>query len=664
MCKWKKVISVVLSLLLISSTVNVYAADKEDAGEIVEESENSDGKIAPELQEKMNVSSEEELISVWLWLKPIEKEKIDQVLLEKTGMNSEVYEDEERFEEEILPQIEAEVEAELGYEEAHSVVVQENLSDIASADLQSINGKEENAEYAMTPIDIAVSEEFDEYVAARRGIVKQEYLAANDKFIQEKNISTSADNIIYKSQYTSTLIVKATKSEILDYADSEMVESISFYTDEIQVSDADISLEQAGIYCEGGTGHTISGGWVAYDGLGIKIGILEAECGKYDSTASQLVGNSKIHFVDNIRSDGTTIESTVSSHATMVTSIIAGKTASVGGRTYTGVVPNATIYQMPVEYPSDCIRGFQQLVDKGVLVINYSGGSSVSEELYSSYDKEIDRLIAETGTVFVNSAGNTGGNITSPGKGLNVITVGNAATKTSSTTSAISPYTMASSSAYVEASYLPNKPDIAAPGTMISYVKSAGVLSTASGTSFAAPIVTGVVAQMMQAKSSLKTNPTAVKAALLLGSDKSKISTNNNVSVEGYLKDKSGAGFVDAINAVTNAFGAKKIALTTTTDVNTDRYYFTAGQKIRAAMVFNKKNDSSISSLQNLDDFDIQLRPVSGDSILTLSDSSRNNVEIIECTIRTSGYYVFCVKKYRVVDSDNPPEISIVFTVN
>ena len=61
------------------------------------------------------------------------------------------------------------------------------------------------------------------------------------------------------------------------------------------------------------------------------------------------------------------------------------------------------------KYDIKYISYFSQLVDKGVLVINYSAGSNSSGNLYSSFDKEIDRLISETGTVFVKSAGNTGG---------------------------------------------------------------------------------------------------------------------------------------------------------------------------------------------------------------------------------------------------------------
>lgn len=87
---------------------------------------------------------------------------------------------------------------------------------------------------------------------------------------------------------------------------------------------------------------------------------------------------------------------------------------------------------------------------------------------------------------------------------------------------------MHASSSYNHESYLPNKPDIVAPGTRIRVVQSTTGTSNfyysngaeSTGTSFAAPIVTGIVAQMQQAGVlGFKRWPGLVKSVLATSAD-------------------------------------------------------------------------------------------------------------------------------------------------
>ena len=165
---------------------------------------------------------------------------------------------------------------------------------------------------------------------------------------------------------------------------------------------------------------------------------------------------------------------------------------------------------------------------------------------------------------------------------------------------------------------------------------------------------------MMQAKPSLKGNPAAVKAALLLGADASKISATDNPKV-GDLRDKSGAGLVNAIGAVNNALSATKLSMTTTSAANTSSFYLAAGQKIRAVMTFDKKNDVLITSAETMDDFDIYL--MNGSSYKVRKVSSRNNVDIIEYTAAASGYYHFRVYPSNIVDTTKTPTVTIVYNI-
>ena len=195
---------------------------------------------------------------------------------------------------------------------------------------------------------------------------------------------------------------------------------------------------------------------------------------------------------------------------------------------------------MPVVYGSDVINGISQLAELGVTVINYSGGSGNTLD-YPSYDREVDNIIKSTGISFVVSAGNEGNNdpaddpddpqypcITSPGKAYNAITVGNLRTKSGTYASVTTTYSMSSSSSYAENSNIANKPDVVAPGSYIAYVSSGTTVSSSSGTSCAAPLITGVVAQLHQYRNSIKVNPTLTKAMLLIGASNDKISTTNN----------------------------------------------------------------------------------------------------------------------------------------
>lgn len=659
-----------IALTVALSTLFMFSATAQD----IQENDAWKEKISSELWEVMAEKSDNDLIPVYLWLKDIDQKVITNALIQEKGMNPAIYEDQKRFEEEIVPQIEAEIVARVGYEEAHyveppkqletadelvktgEVVAAESKEAIDDVNQQSVKAAKDEVllDRNISLVDRAVSGKVNEYMMAKREITKREYSAVNDKFIKN-NVESKQRKVLYNSKYTSTLVVEATKAEIKEYALMDLVEEISLYVELVQEPALNISLGQVGADSSTGTKSSLFNSGYGYRGTGVKIGIIEAGGGRFDSNASQLrtISKSRLIYSNDAGENGNPIEDEISDHATMVTSIIVGQSVTVNGRTYEGIVPLATVYQTPIIYSSDVLRAIQKLADKGVTVINYSGGSDRGP-VYDNYDKEVDRLIANTGVTFVNSAGNTSDNITSPGKALNAITVGNAATKSSSTTANSSPYNMSGSSSYKEADYLPNKPDITAPGTNISYVKSEGTIQTKSGTSFAAPHVTDVVAQMMQVNPALKTSPTLVKSNLLLGARSDQITTINNPTADNsYLREKSGAGLVNAINAVNAAFSYNSAtfyinSLMPKTLLNQFIY---AGQKIRIVMAFDKVHTGYINSENDLDNIDILILDSKTALYVTASISLRNNVEIIEYTFTKSSFYSIRVSPGRIIDT-------------
>ena len=67
------------------------------------------------------------------------------------------------------------------------------------------------------------------YVAIAREIVKREHSAIVDQFLED--YVNEERKILYSGSYTTTIILEATKAEIVAYAELEEVNGISFYED-------------------------------------------------------------------------------------------------------------------------------------------------------------------------------------------------------------------------------------------------------------------------------------------------------------------------------------------------------------------------------------------------------------------------------------------------
>ncbi|MBN2834044.1 MAG: S8 family serine peptidase [Candidatus Delongbacteria bacterium] len=249
-----------------------------------------------------------------------------------------------------------------------------------------------------------------------------------------------------------------TKTDILKIIEDERILGVSEYTNEIPENELLLSVDQVnagyGTVQNPGLKNASQGG---YDGDGVTIGIIEAASGRFDPDAPQLsdmVSSGQLEFIEV---EG--VNETITDHATHVTNIIAGQSYAFSGNTYEGIATGARVYQSGIAYESDVYTAFNQFIDLGVDVVNCSLGSSSSS--YTSFDQEIDNLIYTSKVLFVKSAGNSYGTVTSPGKAYNAITVGNSETKSNSTTAESILYDIASSSSYQVNSYLSNKPELA-----------------------------------------------------------------------------------------------------------------------------------------------------------------------------------------------------------
>ena len=633
-------------ILSISIIVTIFAAPFSltalSSSDVVASA--SQSKIAPDLYETADIKDGKYCVS--LFLESIPDDIINKAVLQKTGYSVDVYES-DAFYTEVASRIQKQI---------------EESSQTAEVDVSSVGVSTMDA---TAKLDAALQSEMDQYIVAKRGVIKELNTAKNTQFISKHSIDSK--NIVYQSRYASFITLYLTKQQINTISLDESVVQILPSINTPEQAAYDRVMPQTHVDDTSGTKSASFNSGHGFWGDGIKIGVIEAGSGICDVNYVQLSDaytNGRLFILSNsyiYEGQVRTVTPTVTNHATVVTSLMIGAPITTNNRTYCGVVPNATVYQIPVQISADVVHAVEVLADQGVSIINYSGGA-MTDQWYDEYDLKIDLLVKNLGITFVSAAGNSGATatpyISSPGKAYNVITVGNAETKSNNGVAVNSPFGIYNESSYEEASYLTNKPDIVAPGSYFTF-PNFSFNPLPCGTSFSAPIVAGVAAQIHQANLTCKTNYTLTKAILLAGADYDAISATNNATCipSGYAREKSGAGFVNATNSVAIAlnstYGYSNVNLKQSAAVLSYVRRFTvtipANSKLRVALTYNKPENISLSSRYG-NDVDLYLC----DSTKEIVDfsSSYDNVEILEYSVAQSGTYYIEIHFYTVIPSD------------
>lgn len=229
-------------------------------------------------------------------------------------------------------------------------------------------------------------------------------------------------------------------------------------------------------------------------------------------------------------------------HGTHVAGIAAGTGAASGGK-YRGVAPAATLYSAKVlrsdggGSTSGVIAGLEWAVEQRVHVVNLSLGASGNSDGTDALSVACDTVMAK-GIVVCVAAGNEGPysyTIGSPGAARQPICVG-ACTLDQSVADFSSRGPTADGRV---------KPDILFPGVNITSCRAAGTrmgavldahYTTASGTSMATPLATGLVALLIEALPELR--PAEIKERLRRAAIDLKLSPY-----------EQGAGQADALRA-------------------------------------------------------------------------------------------------------------------
>ncbi|WFE23891.1 S8 family serine peptidase [Solwaraspora sp. WMMD937] len=234
-----------------------------------------------------------------------------------------------------------------------------------------------------------------------------------------------------------------------------------------------------------------------FTGAGVTVAVLDSGV---DADHPDLTG--KVARSENFTDDPDPADRI--GHGTHVASIIAGSGAASGGANR-GVAPDATLISGKVCESSWCtesaiLAGMQwAATDQRATVVNLSLGGPDTPQT-DPLEKAVDTLTAQTGALFVISAGNSGADRTvgSPGSADAALTVG--AVDRDDTLADFSSRGPRTGDDAV-------KPDITAPGVGIVAARAAGTTLAdpvdehyvaASGTSMAAPHVAGAAALLAQ----------------------------------------------------------------------------------------------------------------------------------------------------------------------
>ena len=488
----KKCLSVCLALLLCGLPVSIYASNETAQAAALPEQKISDTLYAEFARlEAQGKNMEDEKIPVWIWYKDINQTQVDNIVKTRTGLTAE------------------------------NAAVDYAMP--SPALLNSLQNEEPGSQAQMQTYLAATAQaraleaqRADTLIMTRREVAREQYNVKSAEIIEEANLDT--DDIIFKSQYAPMVIAEMTQEEIECIAESTNIETVCLYEQgEEEECTLEVDLEQmASVKQTLGLDKVYNE--IGLTGQNVKVGMFEK---------GPPIPNSEITFT----TVGTGLVQ--QGHATNSARAIASSEV--------GVAPNVTLYATNANYSN-----IEQMISLGVRVINISYGLKLIGTPYTSYDKWADHISAQHYILLVCSAGNNllengvlpNHPILSPAMADNALAVGAYSDQYTSTN--FSDDILEYYSRYNNKSGCA-KPDIIAPANVLG-----------GGTSTSAPIVTGIVALMLELKPSLAYQPHVIKA-ILLASCQRKVQNPAGVTAETMaqgITDRQGAGAVDAWNAI------------------------------------------------------------------------------------------------------------------
>lgn len=491
MKKFKAMISVFMVLIIISvSVAPTFAAVIERATQEV---------VQDDLAVLIEKSSNDEKIPVYIWYKDISQNDIDMQVENETGLT------EDNLSEELLMP-----DATLLNEIRDSSGNAEKSMEAYLAKTEKVRAKEK--------------ENTDRFVQTRRDFSR---IAYNEKSRQIKDIaSIDETDVVFNSQYAPFIICELTKAQIKELEKDSRIESIGYY---LEPHTVECTVESV----KGTTGQSKLESLLGLTGDGVNVGMVD---GGYP------LANEELDL-----SDITMIGSPAySDHATNTARILKGED--------NGFAKDINLFSTDGDFGN-----IELMLTEGVKIINVSFGwiyfenDTSSDYAYSYFDKWFDHIVAHHNVTVVASAGNDAQGkyydnnpdwlykrILSPAMAYNVITVG--AYDDKGTTD------IADDQLYNYSSYKNTngtsttrgieKPDVVMPANLLG-----------GGTSSSAPVLTGIIAQLLELKPSLAAFPQAIKAIVMASCHRKVDSSTDNEAQETMgagITERQGAGAPDA----------------------------------------------------------------------------------------------------------------------
>ncbi|MCK9536615.1 MAG: S8 family serine peptidase [Bacilli bacterium] len=478
----------------------------------------------------------------------------------------------------------------------------------------SFDGMIEEPDY---PVSI---EEAQEIVKRQREMVKAHYTKENGRLTKELGLGFMEADVEI-SKYSNFVFLNYRNNSLSDYhvdqiktiSNNNQVSKVYVRCNNTKNARRELYALKSKIFVEP---YVID--HPEFNGSGISVGVLDV--GIIDKNHPNFVGT------DYLIRDEWWYWETVDEHSTTVGLTIAGNT---------GIAPAARL--LSVEFFMSYSGPIEWLLDQGANIINISMCNGSTHGVYTSDAAYLDYIIRNNSVLIVGSAGNRGDSreggdykVTSPKTGFNVITVGN--------TGAFGDPTLTTS--YIT-NFSISKPNISAPAELLYLPGFPGVRF--GGTSYAAAMVSGVSALVMQSDSRYIIRPHILGALLAATATPSYFETDFDSS--GYEK-KIGAGIINCEFAITNKTNTFCFYNNTNKQgevVFNHRIYLTGGKRVK--VVFYALVNSDKSKTIKTTDYDLYLKHDNG-QILQLSCSSYNNSELINCIVPYSGYYQVEIVQY------------------
>ena len=285
---------------------------------------------------------------------------------------------------------------------------------------------------------------------------------------------------------------------------------------------------------------------------------------------------------------------------------------------------------------------------------SYGIGSNTN---YRTEDRAFDNFIISHNDVIFKSAGNRGDisgtpNVTSPGKGFNVITVGN--------------YDDDTDGIYFQSSYgnpqtKNQKPEIVAPGTRID--TDLNGIKDGSGTSWAAPHAAAFAADLMSNYTWMKHKPHLMKTVMLAGATKNITGGTNKVGVGGI--DFWSANYYGSFHWWTNAsynYYKSHDSGTNNSILEWKTSSLISGKKYRAVISWLNRGNYTYSHKTDSHpigkDFDMSVYDPNGNYVCS-STSWDNPYEVCNFTTSISGQYMIRINQYANRDTGNSMSLAV-----